>query len=160
MHLSSFILILAIWLSQVHNIHLTYGKAVIEDGDITVMISFFMDDFELMLTDFHQTEIPVLRHDGDADSLLNPYLRQHFVITQGADTLDFSMLESGIEADMCFYILFFDTDNNWKELNIQNSILFEEFSDQKNLLRIESLETGQTWSFYHVEDADTYSLKR
>jgi hypothetical protein len=160
MHVSTLFLIFLLWLESAHNIHLTYGKGVVDEGDLTIMISFFLDDFELMLSNYHNTPVSGLSHDGDADSLLHPYLREHFVIHGAADTLSFTMIESAIREDMCYYMLFFDTDNSWKELEITNTILFREFTDQKNLLRLESLQNGRNWSFYHVEGADTYTIRR
>ena len=156
------ILILLIYLSTFfvgdHNIHLTYSKVLLEERNITVRTSFFLDDFDLMLSEHHQTSFTNLPHNGKSDSLLQSYLTKRFVVVADGDTLQGQILSSGIEADMCFYIYSYSTLTPIKEIKYSNSLLFSIYPDQKNMISVQHLDTEKTWSFYCIVDDYTYTM--
>lgn len=141
-----------------HNIHLTYSKVLLEEHNITVRTSFFLDDFDEMLSNFHKKSLENLPHNGKTDSLLLPYLSEHFVVVANGDTLRAHIVSSGVEADMCFYIYSYSTDIPIREIAYSNSILFKEFPDQKNMISVQHLDTEKTWSFYCILDEYTYNM--
>lgn len=141
-----------------HNIHLTYSKVLLEEKDITIRTSFFLDDFDKMLSNFHEISFNNLSHDGKSDSLLLPYLNQYFVVIADGDTLRAQIVSSGVEADMCFYIYSYKTTENINKIQYSNSILFKEFPDQKNMISVQHLDTNRTWSFYCILEQYTYTM--
>lgn len=153
-----FLIALLIRFENEHNIHLTYSKVLLEERNITVRTSFFLDDFEVMLSNFHKKPFKDLSHNGKTDSLLLPYLNKHFVVMANGDTLKAQIVSSGVEADMCFYIYSYNTENPIQEIQYSNSILFKEFPDQKNMISVQHLDTEKTWSFYCILDEYKYSM--
>lgn len=141
-----------------HNIHLTYSRMVISETEVIVQISFFTDDFDTMLTRFHGRRLPRLAHDGSSDSLLLPYLKQHFVLSQASEDLSGRIIESGLNADMCWYRLRYEIPDGFTSLVVKNTLLHEVFPDQKNLFNVLDEASGQRWSYYFVEGDSLFRM--
>jgi hypothetical protein len=131
-----------------HNLHMTYSKMAVEATTVYVRISFYPDDFELMLSNFHSRDIKGLSHAGDADSLLLPVLKKQHVVTLNGEETAVQIDKSRIESDQCWYLLSYTSKSDIKTLELVNTLLFAVFEDQKNLLTIMDLRTGKQDTFY------------
>jgi hypothetical protein len=152
------VLLLLLWFGEVHNLHLSYSRVAVDAHEIFYRISFFPDDFELMLSNYYDREINGLRHVGDADSLLLPVLKKHLLVEINGKAAIATIEKSGLEADMCWYMLRYKSDANIERVAIDNRLLFAVFEDQKNLLNVLDVRSGKKSSFYGVRDASRFDV--
>lgn len=151
-------LLLLLFSSSTHNLHLTYSKAAVDGSSLVVKIRFFPDDFDLMLSGFHARDMGGFKHNGDADSLLIPVLEKDYKIVLNGKPSKGEILQSGTDGEMCWYMLSFKAETKISSLVVDNRLLFNLYSDQKNLLTLQEASIGKNHSFYAVKDASEFNL--
>ncbi|MCS7014146.1 MAG: hypothetical protein RMI34_12760 [Chloroherpetonaceae bacterium] len=142
----------------VHNFHVSYGKMAIEDNIAVLNLRFFKDDLELALQKFHRLESFSLSATPTCDSLFLAYLNSRFELRQPHNRLLPQLVTSGIDKDMWWYQLQFSSSTPIEQLSIKNTLLFEVFDDQKNILQVMHFPSEKLQSFYFIHGAEQYDF--
>lgn len=123
-------------------------------------LSFFQDDFEQMLSAHAKRKVSGLQHNGDADSLFQSVLDDKLTVFINGSKSRPGLLESGLERDMCWYLISFKTENGTAVLETDNRMMFGIFTDQKNMIRLHDSISSAEDSFYGVEGDSKFRWER
>ena len=141
--------------AEVPKFHVSYGRMVIEGNEVVCHLRFFKDDLEEALRQHHRAEVLILDADARSDSLFLGYLAERFVLTQAGRPLEGAILQSGEEQAgpevIWWYVIRYETPAPAETLHLSHNMLFEVFSDQKNVFKVLYLPSENTQSFYFVE---------
>jgi hypothetical protein len=112
-----------------------------EKQTIEISMKVFSDDLSTALTaaEGYAIEIGTDREPKDAASIINKYINRHFSLSANGQKLNYEYIGKEIERSDFFALwLYFEVKNvpNLKTLTINNSILFELFSSQNNIISI------------------------
>ncbi|HYG37979.1 MAG TPA: DUF6702 family protein [Cytophagales bacterium] len=102
-----------------------------------VTIKIFLDDMENGLRKMTNEKIDIVKIAGrERDSLVGAYLNQHFFLKIDQTNSKGKFLGSEIEKDAlwCYYEL--DGVKKFSQIMIRNTILYEIFDDQVNLINV------------------------
>ncbi len=140
----------------VHNFHVSYAKLAIEQNLAVMNVRFFVDDLTLALQRAHRLDTFQLAATAFADSLYLAYFNRHFELHNNGQRLYPVILSSGIDKDMWWYQMLFSSASAFQNLSIKNTLLFDLFDDQKNILQIMHFPSEKTASFYFIHSAAQY----
>lgn len=133
-------IILSVLQALAHDFHVSVTNAEYKDDSRKLQISLkvFIEDLEDALSDTHQRKIKIENAgiDPTVDQLVYSYLQEKFTLANDADTLELQYVGHEIEVDICFIymeIADFPVD---KELFVGNSLFFDRFEDQSNIINI------------------------
>ena len=145
-------------ISPAHNLHVSHGRLVIEDGVIVLRIRFFRHDLEDALKAFHQTSNFALSSDDGSDSLFADYANEHLVIVADDDTLASEIVTSGEERDIWWYELQYRAESPKLVISISNTALFDLFDDQQNIIQVLVLPESRQETLFFVSGSARYDL--
>ncbi len=140
----------------VHNFHVSYAKLAIEQNLAVMNVRFFADDLTLALQHAHRLDTFQLSATAFADSLYLSYFNQHFELHHNGQRLYPVILSSGVDKDMWWYQMQFSSTSALQNLSIKNTLLFDLFDDQKNILQIMHFPSEKMASFYFIHGAEQY----
>jgi hypothetical protein len=131
-----FALMVALAAAPVHAVHSTYTTIKIEDGDATIRIRTFADDFSASVARFAGREVP---RDYSAPAPdVDRYVAAHFrVMSADGTALRLQSCGLGRERDayrLCFRV---STRASIRALRIRNLMLTELHADQINIVQVE-----------------------
>lgn len=142
----------------VHNIHVTYGRMAVEGQTAMCQIRFFRHDLEEVLRRrYGQPELQ-LAVDPEADALFTRYLNERFVMEVDDVRLEGTVISSGEEDEMWWYNVRFEAPAPIHRISLKNTLLFEHFSDQKNIFKIKHFPSEVSEALYFTRGADTYVI--
>jgi len=140
----------------VHNFHVSYAKLAIEQNLAVMNVRFFADDLTLALQRAHRLDTFQLSATAFADSLYLSYFNQHFELHHNGQRLYPVILSSGLDKDMWWYQMQFSSTSALQNLSIKNTLLFDLFDDQKNILQVMHFPSEKMASFYFIHGAEQY----
>lgn len=150
-----------------HDTHVSYARVVIDTSDAFMRIRLFKDDLTLALRTFAESDSLLLGATPEIDSLFLAYLNETFelnagdvrlrpqIITSGEDEL---RAEGGVQ-DIWWYELVFESEAVITGVTLNDRVLFETYSDQRNILKLYDARTDREHSFYFVEGSDSQSIE-
>jgi hypothetical protein len=112
-----------------------------EKQSIEIAMKVFSDDLSTALSaaEGEAIEIGTEREPKEATTIINKYIRQYFSLSANGQKLNYEYIGREIERSDFFALwLYFEVKNvpNLKTLTISNSILFELFSSQNNIISV------------------------
>ena len=138
-----------------HDFHVTYGRLAVEDATAMLRIRFFFDDLEGALRAHHKRRDFRLEADPLSDSLFLAYFHDKFALESNGAPLRAEIVTSGEEREgrerVWWYVLRYDAPAPLRKLTVRDALLFEVFSDQKNIFRVLHLPDEKRETFYFVE---------
>lgn len=142
-----------------HELHVSYGAAVVEGSGLTVRIRFFRDDLEGALA--RHTGRPAFRMavSPEVDATFLAYLRTHLVVQAGGRTLEPQLAGSGEDEldrePVWWYAVHFEAAEPLSTFRVRNTLLLEMFDDQTNLVKFVHLpdQKQRTFSFARGEES-------
>jgi hypothetical protein len=133
-----------------HDIHVSFGRVVVEARTVSIRLRMFQDDLSRALARFHRRDTVDLAGGPAADSLALAYLRRHLTVAVEGRRLDPRLLERGPEGAMWWYLVQYPVGRPGPRLTIGSRVLFEMFDDQQNLLKVVHPASGEETSLYFV----------
>jgi hypothetical protein len=135
-----------------HELHETYARIAIEGAVIGGRVRFFKGQIEAALGPLVGADAVDLRPGAEADVLVLRYLRDHLVLEADGVALDPVILRSG-EEEMGHHTgwwvaLKWEASGPVEELRIRNTLQFELFDDQRNMMRIVQFPGGTPETHY------------
>ncbi len=108
-------------------------------GNFEVTMKIFTDDFERTLN-AEKSETIILKsgvQESDISYAIETYVRDNFKIWIDDRPITWRYVGAEIENDLSYVYFEFIQMENFKELRIENSILFDQFEQQSNVIDIE-----------------------
>lgn len=119
-----------------HDFHMSYGESTISSNEFKGKITFYKDDFFKALKNFNEKNIANFSNN-DFDELKKNYLIKHFqVIINNKDKLKLNITGNDEDASSIWFSFLFKATEEIHSIKIIHSALFNEFSDQLNILNI------------------------
>jgi hypothetical protein len=108
-------------------------------GNFEVTLKIFTDDFERTLNEEKSEDI-ILKSgvlESDISYAIESYVRENFKIWVDDRPITWRFVGAEIENDLSYVYFEFVQMENFKELKIENSILFDQLEQQSNVIDIE-----------------------
>jgi hypothetical protein len=131
---------------------------VVEANVVALHVRFFDHDLEDALNQYHGTDDLRLGIDSASDSVFLEYFGVHFTLSVSGDTLRPILVGSGEGPEVWWYELQFYHSGAITSLQITNTLLFDLFHDQKNVVALTRFPEGKLESLYFVTGAAEYEL--
>ena len=105
---------------------------------LQVTMNVFIDDFELTMNNTFNKQFNLNTKNElvDSEKFFNQYLQEHFKIKLEGQPISFNYIGRKYEGDVVFFYLEFEGVTDVKSIEIENTVLFEYFADQKNLIKL------------------------
>lgn len=148
------------FLSSFHPFHFGVTEIRYNSNSQAIEISckLFTNDFESILKKKYGKSIDLVQHheQQDVKELLQRYIQEHLQIRNERQLINYTLLGSEHEDSAIWVHLESQKVVLSKELNIQNSLLFDLFDDQANILHLEI--NGQKKSYKLQNPTSSYSF--
>ncbi|MGW8265909.1 MAG: DUF6702 family protein [Longimicrobiales bacterium] len=146
-----------------HDLHATYGNLGVEGAVAILQIRIFQDDLEEALRRFHGRESLRLEVTPEVDGLFLAYLGRRFVLETGGAPLEGRIVGSGDDAldrePVWWYQVQYRAPEPIRTARITNTILFEIFDDQSNVLRVVRFPEETRRAYYFTSGEETVEIE-
>ena len=125
-----------------HEFHLSKCTVNYDTASASMQISMniFIDDLEVALAtaDITDLKIGTEKESDSADMHIADYIQKHLSISTDSDTLEMNFLGKELSDDLTAIWCYIEApyEENGKPISVTNTLLFESFSDQQNVLII------------------------
>jgi len=137
---------------MMHPVHVSFTNVEYLEAQNEILVSFqlFTEDVELLFFHLYETELKISNNEDvqKFQEKIDQYFNHHFKLKH--DDLDLKLENKDIkttEEFTWFYYRIPLKEHLPEEVTVQNTILFDLFFDQKNLLIIESEGNEQGYQF-------------
>jgi len=134
----------------------------VENNLIVLNIRFFKDDLQQGLEAYKGINGFLLDVSPSTDSLFTAYFNSHFTLRVGDKNLPGSIIGSGedyeAKQEIWWYALEFVADKTIGSFQLTNTLLIEEFDDQKNIVKVQHFPSEKTFSYYFDEDDQVFDI--
>lgn len=124
-----------------HKYYISNTKMVLNEqtGSFEITMKIFTDDFEKTLNKGLDEKFVLTSGtiDHEVSYLIETYAREHFKISVDDRPITWQFIGAEIENDLSYVYFEFLQMTDFKELKIENSMLFDEFEQQSNIIDIE-----------------------
>ncbi len=153
-----------------HDLHIAYGDMAIEGDVVAGRIRMFTNDLEKALGPLVNADAMTLDAGPEADALVLRYIREHLVIeVPGATadapavTLDPKLLESGedeLDREPVWWVIVeYRAPRDVGEIHVRNTLLFELFKDQRNIMKFVRFPEQKQKTFYFARGEEHAVVK-
>ena len=153
--------ILSLFQSEKHDFHTSITNAELNSvsGNMEITMKLFTDDLELTLknTTGEDVGLTLQQPHPKADSLIYNYLLSHFAIKSDRTQKPPRFVGWEIENGITFIYLEIPSFSIEKEIVVRNTVFFDTFDDQSNIVNIEI--NGQLESAYLTHSSKEKVLK-
>jgi len=137
-------------------VHLSYSRVVVDGSSILWRVRLFRDDLERALK--AQSGNAAMTADAPAaDSTFAAYFNVHVPVSANGRRLAGRVVQSGRDPDvpdeeMWWYLVELTAPAPVTAFSTRVGLLFEQFSDQRNVLTLLKMPGGSRHSMYFVRD--------
>lgn len=159
-----FVLLFSVSIASSHPLKMTTGRMYYDKEKQTCMLSinFYVDDFSAWLTDIYYVPIT---EENITDSVYNPLLQDYlkknvFIFSADSEAilhLDEAILIEENVLQISLTVDKFQFSEN-TEIKVVNTLLFNAFDNQMNILHIELYEKKEVVQFTAISPSYTFSL--
>ncbi|SHK20445.1 MULTISPECIES: DUF6702 family protein [Reichenbachiella] len=134
---------------MLHDFHVSVTKLEHDTESQALEISqrIFIDDLEQALTRFdtdHAYNISTTEDFTELNPLIEAYMLEHFVISVNEKQVTLDYLGSKVEGDVLICFIEVPKVKKLKSLSVKNTVLFELFADQINLVHVKTPEGNKS----------------
>lgn len=139
-----------------HDVHLTYSRVVVDGASVLWRVRLFRDDLEKALATFSKN--PSFKVTGaGGDSVFAAYFNAEVPVTANGKRLTGRVLQSGKDAevtdqDMWWYLIELPAPAPVTTLATRVGLLFEHFTDQRNVVTLLKMPGEGRHSMYFVRE--------
>lgn len=139
MSIAGYVLLLILQVGR-HDFHVSVTTADYKESSQSLQITMkvFLEDLEDALNEEFEPGI-VLRNAGldlKTDRIVADYIRAKFSLMSGDEQLNLAYVGHELEVDICFIYLEISNFKVENELFVGNSLFFDRFDDQSNIVNI------------------------
>jgi hypothetical protein len=159
---SLFIGFLAFALSAFHPFYLgvTHFKLNANTKILETSVKLFTNDLETALKKFDGKPVDLINGSNkeELNKLINNYLLQHLSIKINGKAANFNYVGYEIEKDVTWIYIEYKKVKALKTLDIENSLLYDSFDKQTNIVRLETAAGEQNSKISFPEKTVKFSL--
>ena len=143
-----------------HYISLTKINYAKDKKSVQVTMRFFIDDVEKVLETRYELpmELATKGENKKSDQYLETYINQKFKISINDLEQTHVYLGKEYEDDLVYFYLEIEDVENIKNIEVQNSMLLEEFEDQQNFIKLTIGNVEKTFILIKANDKDMLKL--
>ena len=134
------ILIIPLFAFGLHKYYISLTKIdyVEKERSVQITMRFFIDDIEKTLENRYETELELAtdQENKNANLFLEKYIASKFEVTINHIVKKFKFLGKEYENDVVFFYLEITDIEVINQFSVQNRMLFEDFPDQENFVKI------------------------
>lgn len=111
-----------------------------------ITCKLFTDDLEQAIgsTPSKPIRLGTDKETSEANSLIENYIKDHFKILYNGQPIFLSFVGKEAEADLTYCYLEFVQPENYATISIENTLLFELFPDQQNIVDLRANASSKT----------------
>jgi hypothetical protein len=145
-----------------HDLHATYGNLGVDGSLAVLQLRVFKDDLEEAMIRFHKLDALELEVSPDVDALFQRYLEERFVLEVNGHRLEGRIIGSGDDEldrePVWWYQIRYDAPDPIRSARITNTVLFEVFDDQRNVLRVVEFPEEDRRAYYFAPGEETIEI--
>jgi hypothetical protein len=143
-----------------HYISLTKVDYIKEKEVVQVTMKFFIDDIELALENRNGQAMELTTKDEHkmVDEFLESYIRQKFKIWINEEEKEYAYLGKEYENNEVFFYLEIENISDIETIEVQNAMLFEEFEEQQNYIKLNVKNVRKTFILIKANDREILKL--
>lgn len=135
-----------------HDLHIVYGDFAVEGSHVAGRLRFFEDDLERALGPLVGATVLDLEPGPETDALVMRYLSRHLRIEVDGAVLQAELLESGrdeLDREPVWWVIVqFPSPTPLESFEVRNTLLFEVFGDQRNIVKFVHFPDERQKTFY------------
>jgi hypothetical protein len=141
-----------------HDLHVSYGNAAVEGNLLIIRLRLFKDDLEEAMRRHAGATDLVLEATPAVDGLFMAYFDENFSLKVAGERVPGRIIASGEDLldrePVWWYALQFDAPSSLTQFRVRNTLLFELFDDQRNVVKFVHFpeETQKTFAFAAGEE--------
>ncbi len=138
-----------------HDLHVTQSSVLLERGVATWRLRCFADDLQKGLRDFAARPAFELATDRAADSLFTAYFNAKVLLRADGQLLRATLVSRKRDVDALgdtvqIYVMRLDAGKQPTKLSVTNSLLFEQFPTEQNIVVLVAMPAAQRRAMYFV----------
>ena len=143
-----------------HYISLTKIDYVKEKKSIQVTMRFFIDDIEKVVENRFDTslEMDTNNENNKTNAYVEAYIQEKFKITINDKEQTYSYLGKEYENDVVYFYLEIKNIEDFTMIEVQNKMLFEEFEEQQNFIKLNIGDIKKTFILVRANDKEMLKL--
>jgi len=142
-----------------HDLHVSYGNLGVEGATAVLQVRLFKDDLEEALRRETGQELESMEATPEMDQAFLAYYTQRFLLEADGTPLQGRIIGSGLDQQdrepVWWYRIAYEAEATIRGLRITNTLLFELFTDQRNVLRVAHFPDGKRRAYYFAEGEET-----
>ena len=134
---------------NLHKIHVSLTNIVYKKESKTLQITtrVFIDDIENIINKKYglKLEFDTEKETSETDKYLKKYFEENLKITLDNQEITLSYLGKEYDEDIVY--VYFEMENipDFKQIEVKNTVLFDLFDDQQNIIKIKDETTQKTF---------------
>jgi hypothetical protein len=150
--------------SSAHDVHVTNARMAVEGKTAILRVRLFHDDFTSALRTHSKRPDFTLAVSPASDSVVMAYIAEKLALQSGGRALKPSLTGSGEEKgiqpelDVWYFDLRYESPSAITRVDIRNELLFEQFRDQRNIIKV-LLPTRKERTVFFVPGDGVYRLR-
>ncbi len=145
-----------------HDLHVSYGNLGVQDSLAILQLRIFKNDLEEALGRISGNEELLMEVSPEMDALFLKYLREHFILEVHGEVLSPVIVGSGYDEldrePIWTYQVRYDAPASIQDARITNTILFEVFDDQRNVVRVVKFPDRHRSAYYFAPGEATQEV--
>lgn len=160
---SVIIISLAFILCSAHPFYLgvTHFKLNSKSNTLETSVKLFTNDFEACLKKLNGKTVDLINGSNkeEINKLINKYLQAHLIIKVNGKAAAFDYIGFEIEKDVTWVYIEYKKIKSLKSLDIENTLLYDSFDKQTNIIRVETAAGEQNSKISCPEKTAKFSFK-
>lgn len=146
-----------------HDLHASYGNLGVEGAVAVLQLRVFKNDLEEALRRLDGRERFQMAVSPEVDTLFLRYLSERFILEVGGVRLEGEIVGSGDDEldrePVWWYQVQYTSSETILSARITNTVLFEVFADQSNVLRVVRFPEESRRAYYFAPGEETIEVE-
>ena len=152
------LLIIPLFAFSAHKYYISLTKIdyIKDKKEVQITMRFFIDDIENTLQNRFNIslELATKKENKKANFYLETYITQKFKVNINDEDKVYRYLGKEYDNDVVFFYLEISDIENINKIVVQNSMLFEEFEEQENYVKLNINNTKKTFILIKANDKE------
>ncbi|MEP7220871.1 MAG: DUF6702 family protein [Bacteroidota bacterium] len=137
-HIALMLLSVPAFAGPKHDVHISYCKAQLSRTSLSGKVSYYKDDFVKALRNRQGTAF-YGQGPAQLEAAITAYMRQNFTATTSAgEKLPLIITSTGLDESSIWFNFAFSSSAPITSILISNSVLFQEFREQMNMVNVKT----------------------
>lgn len=154
--------VFVLWAAHPFYLGVTHFKHNSKTNILETSVKLFTNDLETSLKKFNNNNTVDLINGSNKDELnklINNYLKQHLSVKVNNKPLFFDYIGYEIEKEATWVYIEYKKVKSIKTLEVENTLLYDSFDKQTNIVRLETAAGEQNSKLNYPEKTIKFSLK-